>query len=50
VTPSVPSKPPLRTRALDVAQRLGRAVLTVVFWVFMAWWGCSDMIVTVDGP
>jgi hypothetical protein len=50
VAPTSPSRPPLRTRALDVGQRIVSAVLTVVFWVFMAWWGCSDMIVTVDGP
>jgi hypothetical protein len=50
VAPTTPSRPPLRTRALDVGQRIVSAVLTVVFWVFMAWWGCSDMIVTVDGP
>ncbi len=56
VTPSAPiaaptpSTAPRRTRVVDVVQKIVNGALTVALWVFVAWWGCSDMIVTTEGP
>lgn len=56
-TPTAPApersfqpSPPFRQRALDVAKQLASMAFTIVFWVVVAWWGCSDSIVTAEGP
>jgi hypothetical protein len=41
---------PARTRVLEILTQVASAIVTVAFWLFMAWWGCGSMIVTVNGP